>query len=244
MVAMVERIARREGLGDVLAEGSARAAEQIGRGAGELAVTVKGQELPAHMPQVKRSLALVYAANPFGADHQSSEHDPTYEGDFEYYAERLASLDLLDPQPKYSLTEEKVRFALYTEYLYSLMDSLCVCQFVWGPSWHLYGPTQLVALVRAVTGWDASLWELMKVGQRRLNMMRVFNAREGFGRKDDRLPPRLFEPLSGGASEGYSVDQAELADALNSYYAMAGWDPEGRPTRATLEGLGLGWIGA
>lgn len=242
MVHMVEQIARREGLGDLLAEGSARAARQIGPEAEALAVTVKQHELPAHMPQVKRSLALIYAANPFGADHQSSEHDPAYEDEYPYYAERLAALDLLEPQPARSLTPEKVRFALYTEYLYSLLDSLCVCQFVWGPTWHLYGPDQLVDIVQAVTGWRTTLWELLKVGQRRLNMMRVFNAREGFGREDDHLPPRLFEPLQGGASDGVAVDRERLEQALSLYYAMAGWDEEGRPTPTTLQELGLGWL--
>ncbi len=242
IVALVEQIARREGLGNLLAEGSARAAQRLGGGAEALSVTVKKHELPAHMPQVKRSLALIYAVNPFGADHQSSEHDPAYEADYGGYAERMAALDLLEPQAEYSLTPEKVRFALYTEYLYSLLDSLCLCQFVWGPAWHLYGPEQIVELVRGVTGWNATLWELMKAGQRRLNMQRVFNARLGFGRKDDRLPARLFEPLRGGASDGSALDLKEVEEALDLYYAMAGWDKDGRPTRATLEELGLGWL--
>jgi aldehyde:ferredoxin oxidoreductase len=242
MVAMVEKIAHRQGLGDLLAEGSARAAQKIGHGAEALAVTVKKHELPAHMPQVKRSLALIYAANPFGADHQSSEHDPAYEDDYSYYAERLSALDLLDPQPERSLTAEKARFALYTQYLYSLLDSVSVCQFVWGPSWHLFGPEQLVQLVRGVTGWNATLWDLLKAGQRRLNMMRVFNAREGFGRQDDRLPPRLFEPLQGGSTDGVSVGREELETALDLYYEMAGWDQDGWPTRAKLAELGLGWL--
>jgi aldehyde:ferredoxin oxidoreductase len=244
MVAMVERIARREGLGDLLAEGSFRAAQRIGRGAEAFAVTVKKHELPAHMPQIKRSLALIYAVNPFGADHQSSEHDPAYEepGDYEGYAERLAALDLLDPQPPASLTAEKVRFALYTEYLYSMLDSLGLCQFVWGPAWHLYGPEQIVEFVRATTGWNASLWELVKVGQRRLNMQRVFNLRQGLGRADDSLPPRLFEALRGGGSDGVALDRVEFERALELYYGMAGWDEQGRPTPATLHELGLGWL--
>ncbi|MBN1485148.1 MAG: aldehyde ferredoxin oxidoreductase family protein [Chloroflexia bacterium] len=241
MVAMVERIARREGLGDLLAEGSARLARKLGPEAEALAMTVKDHELPAHMPQVKRSLGLIYAVNPFGADHQSSEHDSAYEGDYAGYAERMAALDLLDPQPERSLGAEKVRFALYTQYLYSLLDSVSVCQFVWGPSWHLYGPMQLVELVRAVTGWNASLWELMQVGRRRLNMQRLFNSREGLGRAEDRLPARLFEPLQGGASDGLALDRQELERARSLYYAMAGWDEDGRPTPATLQELGLGW---
>jgi aldehyde:ferredoxin oxidoreductase len=242
MVSLVEQIAHREGLGGLLAEGSARAAQRLGPAAEELAVVVKGQELPAHMPEVKRSLGLIYAVNPFGADHQSSEHDPSYEEDYESYQERLAALDLLDPQPEYSLGPEKIRYALYTQLFYSLLDSVNVCQFVYGPAWHLYGPNQLVEMVRAVTGWDVSLWELMKVGERRMNMMRAFNVREGWGRSDDVLPPKVAQPKEGGPSDGMRVDPEELERAKDTYYAMCGWDAQGVPTRAKLEELGLAWL--
>jgi aldehyde:ferredoxin oxidoreductase len=242
MVQMTEQIARREGLGDLLAEGTARAAEHIGNGAKELAVVVKGHDLPAHMPEVKRSLALIYAVQPFGADHQSSEHDPAIGGDFEFYQERLAALNLLEQQPEDGLGAEKIRYALYTQQFYSLMDSVNVCQFVWGPAWQLYDTNQLVAMVKAVTGWDVSLWELMKVGERRLNMMRAFNAREGFTREQDVLPPKLTQPRKGGPSDGMFVDPAELERAKDSYYAMCGWDAQGIPSRAKLEELSLGWV--
>jgi aldehyde:ferredoxin oxidoreductase len=242
MVQMVDQIAHREGFGDVLAEGSARAAERIGQGAEELAVVVKNHDLPAHMPEVKRSLALIYAVNPFGADHQSSEHDPSYEDDFEYYQARMESLDLPEPQPKFSLGPEKVRYAVYTQRLYSLLDSVNVCQFVYGPSWHLYGPNQLVDMVRAVTGWDVSLWELMKVGERRLNMMRAFNAREDFCREHDMLPPKLAKPKTGGPTDGVFIDPGDLERAKDTYYAMCGWNAQGIPTRAKLEELNLSWV--
>ena len=243
LVEMVERIGKREGLGRVLGEGSARAAETLSVGQ-ELVVAVKNHELPAHMPQVKRSLALIYAVNPFGADHQSHEHDPCYEleKDWEDYQHRLAELDLLDPQPVRSLGAGKVRYALYTQYLYSLLDSLCVCQFVFGPAWQLYGPSQLVEAVRAVTGWNVSLWELMKVGERRLNLLRAFNAREGVGAEADTVPPKLLIPLQGGKSDGVAVTTEEVEEAKAIYYRMAGWDESGRPTRGKLEELALGWV--
>jgi aldehyde:ferredoxin oxidoreductase len=242
MVQMTEQIALRQGLGDLLAEGTGRAAQRIGHGAEELAVVVKNHDLPAHMPEVKRSLGLIYAVNPFGADHQSSEHDPAYEGDYESYKERMESLDLLEPQPEYSLGPEKIRFALYTQQFYSLLDSVNVCQFVWGPSWHLYSPNQLVEMVRAVTGWDVSLWELMKVGERRLNMMRAFNAREGLAREHDVLPAKIAQPKTGGTSDGMFMPPEELEQAKDTYYAMCGWDTQGLPTRARLEELSLSWV--
>jgi aldehyde:ferredoxin oxidoreductase len=242
VVALTEMIARREGFGDVLADGSAAAAERLGRGTEKLVMAVKKQELPAHMPQVKRSLGLIYAVNPFGADHQSSEHDPAYEGDFKFYKERLAILGLAEPQEKYSLTTEKVRFALVTEYLYSCLDSVSVCQFVFGPAWHLYGPHQLVELVCAVTGWDVTIEELLLVGERRLNMLRAFNAREGLTRADDDLPRKLSKALKGGRSDGFSFTPEELEAAKDTYYALAGWDPAtGNPTPEKLASLGLPW---
>ena len=238
MVKMTGMIAKRVGFGDLLAEGMAQAAAKLGPEAEALVMAVKGNPLPAHMPQVKRSLALIYAANPYGADHVSSEHDPSYKG----YPDRMAELGLLNPQPDNVLNVEKVRFAVYTQRLYSLLNTAGVCLFVWGPAWQLYGPSQLVDMVRAVTGWNVSLWELMKAGERSLNMMRAFNTREGFTSADDKLPPKLFQPLTGGRSDGIAVTGEEMAAALPTYYAMCGWDAEGRPTRAKLEELGIAWV--
>ncbi len=237
MVQMVERIGKREGLGRVLGEGSARAAETLGVGR-ELVVATKNHEFPAHMPQVKRSLALIYAVNPFGADHQSHEHDPSYK----WYPERMAELNLLDPQPKDALNAEMVRYAFYTQCIYSCLDSVSMCQFVFGPAWHLYGPSHMVDAVRGVTGWNVSLWELMKVGERRQNLMRAFNTREGVGAEADTTPPKLLIPLQGGRSDGAVVTAEEVEAAKSLYYQMAGWDENGHPTRAKLEELALGWI--
>lgn len=230
----------------ILSQGSARAAIAWGPAAEECLVTVKGQEAPAHMPQAKRSLGLIYAVNPFGADHQSSEHDPYYEeGVADLNLNRLQELDLKEPTEAYSLGKEKVRFATYTQIFYSLMDTLELCQFVWGPAWTLYGPTETVALVRAVTGWRVSLYELMKVGQRRLNMLRTFNAREGFTRKDDALPRKFFKPLGGeGPTGGVALDPAEIEAALDTYYDLLGWTRDGVPTRAALADVGIEWASA
>ena len=181
---------------------------------------------------------------PFGADHQSHEHDPAYEleKDWEYYQDRLSEMDLLDPQPTRSLGAEKVRYTLYNQYLYSCMDSVSVCQFVFGPAWQLYGPSQLVDAVRGVTGWNVSLWELLKVGERRLNLMRAFNGREGVGAEADTVPPKLLVPLQGGKSDGVAVTTEEVETAKSLYYRMAGWDESGRPTRGKLEELAMGWV--
>jgi aldehyde:ferredoxin oxidoreductase len=207
-------------------------------------ITSKGQEAPAHMPQLKRSLGMIYAVNPFGADHMSSEHDSAYEKAFKYYKNRLESLKLVKPQAPLSLNAEKIDFARKTQHLCSLMDSLTVCQFVWGASWHLYGPPEIVQLVRAVTGWKITFEELLAVGERRLNMMRIFNAREGIHRNCDQLPEKFYQQsLNGGPTDGWKLNKSEFEAALTEYYRQSGWDIDtGTPTPETLERLGLEWV--
>ncbi|GAB4556605.1 MAG: aldehyde ferredoxin oxidoreductase family protein [Anaerolineales bacterium] len=232
--------------GRLLGQGSERAAKVIGKGAEECLITVKGAEAPAHMPQAKRSLALIYAVNPFGADHQSSEHDWMYETGIasDLYLSRLALLGLTEPQEPLSLGAEKVKFAYLTEAFYSMMDSVELCQFVWGPAWTLYGPKETAEMVSAVTGWDVTVDELVKVGERRLNLMRVFNAREGFDRKQDKLPKKFFKALQGeGPTAGIALTHEEIEFALDEYYKLAGWTKDGKPTREQLQKLDLAWVG-
>jgi len=240
LLAIIEKIARREGIGDLLAEGAARAARAIGRGSEAFAVHVKGQELPAHMPQVKASLALAYAANPFGADHMSSEHDDAIAD--EPLKEAHLALGLLRSSPAGELNEDKVRLWAYSQMAYSLLDTLDLCDFCFG-TWPIYTFDDVVDLVNAATGWHTNLWELMKVGERRINLMRAFNAREGFTRADDRLPQRLFEPLSGGPTDGQRCDPQAVTSLLEEYYRLMGWDvTTGNPTPTKLRELGLDWV--
>lgn len=245
MLKTLAMIAKRQGIGELLAEGSKRAAEQLGEEARELTVTVKGNELPAHMPQIKRSLALIYAVNPFGADHESSEHDGALLSEVGTGERRhLQEMGIMDRLPTTDLSPAKVKFAFYTQIFYSLLDTLGLCQFVWGPSWQMHGPEDTVELVRCATGWNVSLWELMKAGERRLNLLRAFNAREGIGREEDVLPKKLFKPLGAGPSKDWKVEEGEFAEALELYYAMAGWNvSNGFPTKGKLEELDLGWVG-
>jgi len=245
MLAALDAIVKNEGpLGKVLSQGSERAAKIWGNGADEFLITSKGEEAPAHMPQAKRSLGLIYAVNPFGADHQSSEHDPYYEeGVGALNLDRLKLIGLGEPQPAYSLTPEKVRFAYNSQLFFSLCDSVELCQFVWGPAWTLYGPAETVEMINAVTGWGVTVDELQEVGARRLNMMRTFNAREGFSRKDDKLPKKFFKALKGtGPTAGFALTQEELESALDEYYRLAGWTDDGIPTPATLKKLDIDWV--
>lgn len=245
MIGMVEKIARREGLGDWLADGSASTARKIGKNASDYLATAKNQEAPAHAPQSKKSLALIYSVNPFGADHQSSEHDPYYEeGGADNYYQHLAEINLEKIQAPGTMDDEKVRFAFLTECFYSALDTYNLCQFVWGPAWTLYGPKDTAEMLSAATGWDISVDEILRVGERRLNMLRAFNTREGLTRKEDTLSKKFFKSLKGtGPSAGVAVDQAELEHQKDVYYALAGWDVgRGVPTRESLKRLELEWV--
>jgi aldehyde:ferredoxin oxidoreductase len=244
MIAALNMLVKGEGeFGKTLGMGSERAAAKWGKGADECLITVKGAEAPAHMPQAKRSLALIYAVNPFGADHQSSEHDPYYEegvGDFNL--DRLKQIGLGSPQPAYSLTEEKVRFAYETEVFYSMLDSAELCQFVYGPTWTLYDGEQTAQMINSVTGWDLTLEDLMTVGRRRLDLFRVFNAREGLTRNADKLPKKFFKELKGtGPTAGFALTHEEVETALDTYYKLAGWTNDGVPTPETLKKHDVEW---
>jgi len=246
MVKMVELIARREGFGDVLAEGSERAAKKIGRNSSDFLITSKGQEAPAHMPQAKRMMGLLYAVNPFGADHMSAEHDPFIEeGSDDIAVPRIASLGFVELQEPGSITDEKVRFMAETQKVYSVSDTYCLCSFVYGVGWQLYSPEETAQMLRYTTGWeDLSLKEILEVGERRINLMRAFNAREGFGAEQDALQKKFFKPLLGpGPNEGVHYTPEQFSHMKEVYYEIMGWDAEtGLPTHEKLESLGLGWI--
>ncbi len=245
MLQALNLIVNAEGpLGKVLSQGSERAAKIWGNGADECLITVKGAEMPAHMPQAKRSLGLIYAVNPFGADHQSSEHDWMIEDGIasDLYMGRLSLLGMPNKLEPMSLGVDKVKFAWLTEVFYSMLDSVELCQFVWGPGWTLYGPKETVDFVKATTGWDVTLEELMAVGIRRLNLMRTFNAREGIDRKADKLPKKFYKALQGtGPTAGIALKEADINFAIDEYYKLAGWTNNGVPTRDSLKKVDIEW---
>jgi aldehyde:ferredoxin oxidoreductase len=242
MLKGIEWIAfRKNPLGDLLAEGVKIAAARIGKGAEKFALHVKGQELPMHDPRGKTGQGLSFAVSPTGADHIEAPHDTPF-GAPGPMMSRIAPLGLLEPVPALELGPRKVRNFTYLQFVWSLYNSLGVCNFAAGPVWAL-PLRKLVDLVNAVTGWETSLWELLKAGERTVTMARAFNVREGFGRKDDTLPDRLFEPLEGGPLQGKAIDRGEFEEALTLYYEAMGWDPkEGVPTRGKLAELNLFWV--
>ena len=233
MVAMVEAIARRDGFGNLLAEGSLRAARTIKRGTEAFAVQSRGQEAPMHDPRVKFALGIGYATSPTGADHMHNIHDTYFESDG--MMARLAIMGIHEKGlPFTDLGPKKVRLAVYEIAWRTFINCIGLCMFM------PYGRDRTVEMIRAVTGWDTNLFELMKAGERALAMARVFNARAGFTAADDRHHPRFAEPLGSGPHKGSHIDADDLQEAMDLYYAMAGWDKEtGAPTQAKLYELGL-----
>jgi aldehyde:ferredoxin oxidoreductase len=156
----------------------------------------------------------------------------------------MAQIGLENPQPSLGMNEEKVRYAMRTQWAYSAMDSVNVCQFVYGPAWHLYDMDQLLSAINAVTGWDVTMDELLELGERRVNMLRAFNAREGIDREQDTLPEKMFKKaLKGGVTNDVKVDRQEWKEMMDHYYRLSEWDlATGNPTQEKLERLGIGWI--
>lgn len=239
---LIHQIARREGFGDILAEGTFRAAQKIGRGTMEFTLTCKCQEFPMHEPRGKKSLALAYSLSPTGADHMEAPHDPVYEGFDIYDTSPLATLGLIEPVDRLDLGPRKVRAFYYAQQVWSAYNSIGMCDFVGVPIGALY-TQKLVEFINAVTGWQMSLHELIKVGERANTMARLFNYREGFTAADDNLPPRMFEGIGNGPLEGERIDPEEFATAKKLYYQMAGWhDETGFPLPGKLAELQLEWI--
>jgi aldehyde:ferredoxin oxidoreductase len=239
LLRMTEKMGMRAGFGDVLADGTERAAERIGRGAARFVLAVKRQEIPMHEPRGKQGLSLAYATAPAGADHMQAPHDPVYEGFHPRGAHALEPLGLCEPVPRLDLSPRKVRAFYYASNWYRLCGVVGICHLAAN---NFLAVTPIVNLVRALTGWDTSLWELFKVAERGKALARVLNCREGFTPKDDILPRRLHEAFNEGPLQGVRVDPDRFRRALRLYYQMEGWDPEtGWPTFAKLAELGIEW---
>lgn len=235
MVKLLEMTVAREGIGDLLAQGYEACIKAWGPKAKEYAIQVKGQPLPMHEPRYKFGLGLGYAISPTGADHVHNIHDTAFTT--EVGLGSVSAFGILEPLAADDLSPAKVRLMKYYTDFSLLKNMLGMCLFL------PFSPNQTVDIVRAVTGWDTSLFELMKAAERGMAMARAFNAREGFTSKDDYLPDRFFEPFASGPLKGVAHKRHEFRTAVQTYYEMAGWDPVlAVPTRAKYQELDLDWV--
>jgi aldehyde:ferredoxin oxidoreductase len=235
---LIEEIAQRRGLGKILSKGVKRAAEEIGGGAEQYAFHIKGSELPFHDGRGKTGMAMGYALSATGADHVETPHDVAFQGDG---VSKLHALGILEPIEPQETNAAKVRFFSLGQKAWGINNCLSICNFVSVPIHAMTFP-RLVEAVSAITGWETSLFEIMRVSERSMVMARIFNNREGFTPKDDRVISRWFEKMPSGALKGQRMDPKEFQDAIELYYEMSGWDKEGRPTRGKLVDLNLEWL--
>ena len=186
-----------------------------------------------HEPRYKQGLGLGYTISPTGADHCHNIHDTVYE---RRIGSGPSAMGIYETMPGQELSPRKVRLQLYGSLYQHTLHCLVFCQFV------PFSSDKMAALVNGITGWHTNLWELMKVGERFINLGRAFNVREGKDKADDFLPKRFLTPFDSGPLEGVAVRENELVQALETYYGMAGWDKQGKPTPAKLEELDIGWV--
>jgi aldehyde:ferredoxin oxidoreductase len=243
MIQLLEITARREGFGDLLAEGVARLAEKWGVAEEPFNLSVKGQELPMHDPRVKVGVGLGYAISTYGADHMNAPHDPFFADEKAYTFQSVKPLGIYQPMHPTEITTEKVRTYVLLDNLWKMLDTLGLCIFGYAPRGTMT-LEDMVQCLNAITGWNASLYEVMKGAERGTIMARAFNSREGFSMKDDRLPERLFDPKPDGPEAGKRIfSQEDFQMAVQLLYDLIGCDPEtGRPHRGKLIELGLEWV--
>jgi aldehyde:ferredoxin oxidoreductase len=224
MVQLVEKIGKREGIGDVLADGAKFAADRIGKGSDKLAATIKGVEITGYDLRCLKTAALGFAVSFRGADH--NRHG-AYAFDVKGKVNRLIA--------------EKGRGKLVRdmEDVYNLIDSFIVCKFSRG-TYYKELP-DMAKLYTLVTGYEMTPEELKKAGERIENLAKLINIREGLGRKDDTLPYKVMhDPIPDeGPSKGAVVTQQELDLLLDDYYESRGWTKEGVPTVEKLKELGM-----
>ncbi len=228
---MVDKIARRDGFGDTLAEGSKRAAQKIGRNAYNNAIEVKGLELPMHDPRAGHGLGLAYATSVRGGCHLT--HIVAYAETGTFVAPEIGLHGGYNPKT----SEGKAEMTIVSENLAMVVNSAIICQFVLLS----LSVGDVLDMLRTTTGFDYDLKEMMECGERTWLLKRGLCNLMGVGAADDRLPQRILTPTNEGGAAG-SVPDIDLM--LKQYYKLRPLDAEGRPTREKLHSLGLSDLAA
>jgi aldehyde:ferredoxin oxidoreductase len=234
MLELLRQMAFREGLGDLLAEGTKRAAEKIGGGAEDYAMHIKGLELPAYDVRGAKAHGLSYATSFTGADHCRG-----------YAFQEIFGIPVPFEVDRFSYERKGELTKWNQDVRTAVTDCPTMCAFLFDTALPATAPDNTSALLKAVAGLELSPDEVVRVGERVNNLARVFNLRAGFTRADDTLPKRLREePLRGGASKGECIPQAQLDAMLDEYYTARGWTLDGVPTPEKLAELGLEAVAA
>ena len=223
LLSTLRLISDREGIGDLLADGSRAASESVGRGSDAWAMHVKGLEMPGYEPRSLKTMALGLAVSTRGACHNRSS---AYEADFSSRVDRL------------SVDDERGRIAMEGEDFSAVLDSLIWCKFLRKAFDDLYAES--AAIYEHVTGWEMTPEQLRQAGERINNLKKLFNVREGWVRDDDTLPPRVLqEQLPTGMVQGIGLAKDDLDMMISSYYRARGWTADGLIPDSKLEELDL-----
>jgi len=223
VMAVLEAIAARDGIGNLLADGSRMASEVVGQGSGDWAMQVKGLEMPGYEPRSLKTMALGLAVSTRGACHNRSS---AYEADFSSRVDRL------------KVDDERGRITMEGEDFSVALDSLIWCKFLrkafddfYGESAHIY---------ERITGMSMTAGELKLAGERINNLKKLFNIREGWSREDDTLPQRVLrEKLEDGIAQGIGLSQSDLDMMIAGYYRARGWTEDGLVPDSKIESLDL-----
>ena len=227
---LVNKIAKREGVGSILAEGIIKVAEYIGHEAPDYILHSKGLDYPAHDPRAFFPLLLNYATGPRGACHQRGF--PQWTG----LGVLIPEWGISEPPDRYTMENSAYLVAKYQNWA-TIFNSLVQCEYMVFGGYQRGWLTHQINFLKYVTGWDINANSIDKIAERIFTLQRVLNIRWGISRKDDIPPNRIFTPLKVGKSAGKIPIMFEKA--LMEYYKLRGWDEDGKPTVETLVKLSL-----
>jgi aldehyde:ferredoxin oxidoreductase len=232
MIKLLHMMGEREGLGDVLADGTRVAARKIGQGSERYALHVKGLELPAYDVRGAKAHGLGYATSYTGADHNKG-----------YAIQEIFGLPFPYPVDRFAVEGKGVLTMWNQDARTAVGDCPTMCIFMLDTSVAPFLFENTAGLMKGATGLDLTPDDVRRVGERVNNLARAFNTLAGLTRADDDLPERLkTEPIPDGPAKGQLISQTDLDLMLDEYYAARGWTPDGVPTRAKLEELRLGYV--
>lgn len=235
VLGLIRKIAFRDGFGDLLAEGSKRASEIVGRGSEKYAMHIKGQDL---FEPLRTQVAWAFGTivSPRGGGHLRGAPTIEYKLESDEVAKNVYGI--LADRRSY---EGKVKLVVWTENFKAVIDSLIICCFITErTSPQTLSPEDCSRLLSAATGWDVGVNELMEMGERIHNIEKAINVRAGFTRKDDAPPNRFFEPIRSGPGRGERLSKEKFEEMLDEYYGLRGWEANtGLPTKQKLEEIGL-----
>lgn len=229
LIELVKQIGNKVGFGSIFSEGTVEAAKKIGKNALELVVQVKGLDFPAHDARACWGLVPTYVTGTRGACHMRGvEEDAEMSG---FY---IPEIGVTEEHAKFFNPEGKAHLAIKMQDYCALINSLVLCVFM--PDGGGLSFTSILNIFNSITGWDWDIQEAMTCGERIFTLQRLINQRDGYTKKDDKLPPKMYVPAKKGFRAGKIPP---VNDLLNEYYELRGWDKEGRPTKEKLKKLNL-----